>query len=205
VVWIWYYDRQGSIQCSGFNFIQDFPRFMVLLYAFQRFSRADWGRNPDFKRDEKSDSHKVIIGDVDLELHTSHKDRVTHYGLKGRATNVFPVTSEKLAKDHPQIAKDGMVAKVFWGEEQRTGEPDILTKVYEVAEEHEAVKGHVPYLLWHHKFENPTSEIREALGVSEPKKGSRVLYILVFRKLRPITDLQGADFFKVWQQCISCM
>ena len=117
VVWVWHYDRQGTIQCSGINFIQDLPRFMVLLYALQRFSLAAWGRNVDFEHDEKNDSHTLIIDDVDLELHTSHKDRVTHYGLKGRATNVFPVTSKKLAKDNPEIAKDGMVAKVFWAEE----------------------------------------------------------------------------------------
>jgi len=75
---------------------------MVLLYALQRFSLSDWGRHADFKENEKSVSHKIMIGDVDLELHTSHQDRlgVTRYALKGRATNAFPVTSKKLAKDH---------------------------------------------------------------------------------------------------------
>lgn len=204
MVWVWHYDRQGTIQCSGINFIQDLPRFMVLLYAFQRFSLVHWGRSTDFKYDEKNDSHKLMIDGVDLELHTSHKDRVAHYGLKGRATNVFPVTSAKLSKDNPEIAKDGMVAKVFWAEEQRTSEPDILKKVYEIAEEQDAVKGHVPHLLWHHKFKDPTSKIREALGVSEPAKGSRVLYILVFRKLKPITELKGTEFFDAWRQCIMC-
>ncbi|KAG1766875.1 hypothetical protein EV702DRAFT_1148959 [Suillus placidus] len=49
VMWIWYYDLQGIIQCSGINFIQDLPRFMVLLYALQRFKLHDWGRNKEFK------------------------------------------------------------------------------------------------------------------------------------------------------------
>jgi hypothetical protein len=195
VVWVWYYDRQGIIQCSGINFIQDLPRFMVLLYAFQRFSLAHWGRNTDFERDEKNDSHKLMIDGVDLELHTSHKDRVTYYGLKGHATNVFPLTSEKLTKDNREIAKDGMVAKILWAGEQRASEPGILKKVYEVAAEQDAVKGHVPHLLWHHKFKDPTSQFREALGVSEPAKGNRVLYILVFRKLKLITELEGTEFF----------
>ncbi|OJA10657.1 hypothetical protein AZE42_07281, partial [Rhizopogon vesiculosus] len=190
VVWVWQCDRQGSIiECSGINFIEDLPRFMpALLYASQRFSLVDWGRNAGFKHDEKNHSHKLIIDDVDLEV---HKDRMTHYGLKEYATNVFPVTSEKLAKDNQEIAKDDMVAKVFWAEEQRTSEPDILKKVYEIAEEQDAVKGHVPHLLWHHKFQEPMSKIREALGISEPAEGSRVLYILVFRKLKPITELKG--------------
>jgi hypothetical protein len=184
------------------NFIQDLPRLVpVLLYASQRFSLVDWGRNAGFKHDEKNHSHKLIIDDVDLEL---HKDRMTHYGLKEYATNVFPVTSEKIAKDNQEIAKDGMVAKVFWAEEQRTSEPDILKKVYEIAEEQDAVKGHVPHLLWHRKFKEPMSKIREALGISEPAEGGRVLYILVFRKLRPITELKGTEFFDAWRQCIMC-
>jgi hypothetical protein len=81
---------------------------------------------------------------------------------------------------------------------------DILKKVYEIAEELDSVKGHVPVLLWRYKFTEPTSEIREALGVSEPKKGSHGLYVLMFPKLQPITELQGADFFNVWKQCILC-
>ncbi|KAG2134201.1 uncharacterized protein EDB93DRAFT_1042619, partial [Suillus bovinus] len=43
---------------------------------------------------------------------------------------------------------------------------------------------------------------REELGVPEPTKGSRMLYILVFRKLQPITELQNTEFFDVWRQCI---
>lgn len=39
--------------------------------------------------------------------------------------------------------------------------------------------------LWHHKFEDPTPKIREALRVSEPPKGKRVPYILVFCELKP--------------------
>ncbi|OJA15128.1 hypothetical protein AZE42_14045 [Rhizopogon vesiculosus] len=97
-----------------------------------------------------------------------------------------------------------MVAKVFWVEEQHTSEPDILKKVYEIAEEQDAVKGHVPHLLWHRKFKEPMSKIREALGISEPAEGGRVLYILVFRKLKPITELKGTEFFDAWRQCIMC-
>ncbi|KAG1893873.1 uncharacterized protein F5891DRAFT_1256963 [Suillus fuscotomentosus] len=210
VMWIWYYDRQGIIQCSGINFIQDLPRFMVLLYALQRFDLHDWGRNKDFLPIEVEGKlcHEVKIddenlGEVDLLLHTSHDERVTHYGLQGRATNVVPVTSEALTKKYGKF-KDGMVAKIFWGEASRTSEPEILKKVEEIAKRHATVQDHVPQLLWHHTFTNPTAAIREALGVPEPTTGSRVLYILVFPKLLPITRLHGKELFDVWRQCISC-
>ncbi|KAG2137854.1 uncharacterized protein EDB93DRAFT_1090936 [Suillus bovinus] len=97
-----------------------------------------------------------------------------------------------------------MVAKFFLGEANRTSEPKILDKVKEIAKVHDTVKDHIPELLWHHTFTNPTSAIREALGVPEPTTGSRVLYILVFRKLHPITKLHGKDLFDVWYQCIQC-
>ncbi|KAG1865786.1 hypothetical protein DFJ58DRAFT_743145 [Suillus subalutaceus] len=210
VMWIWYYDRQGIIQCSGINFIQDLPRFMVLLYALQRFKLEDWGRNKDFLpvQVEGKQCHEFKIkdeklGEVDLLLHTSHDERVTHYGLQGRATNVVPVTSEALTKTYGN-SEDGMVAKIFWGEAHRTSEPEILKRVEEIAKVHKTVQDHIPKLLWHHTFTNPTSAIREALGVPEPTKGSRVLYILVFPKLQPITKVPDKELFNVWYQCILC-
>ncbi|KAG2065069.1 hypothetical protein BDR04DRAFT_1060995 [Suillus decipiens] len=210
VMWIWYYDRQGIIQSSGINFIQDLPRFMVLLYALQRFDPHDWGRNKDFlpvevegKRCHEFKIKDDKIGEVDLLLHTDHDDRVTRYGLQGRATNIIPVTSEALTKKYGNF-QDGMVAKIFWGEASRTSEPEILKRVEEIAEAHDTVKGHIPELFWHHTFTNLTSTIREALGIPEPTTGSRVLYILVFRKLHPITKLHGKELFDVWYQCILC-
>jgi hypothetical protein len=42
-LWILYFDRQGIVQSDGIHLIQDLPRFMVLLLAFQRFDLEDWG------------------------------------------------------------------------------------------------------------------------------------------------------------------
>ncbi|KAG2051443.1 hypothetical protein BDR06DRAFT_1022663 [Suillus hirtellus] len=58
--------------------------------------------------------------------------------------------------------------------------------------------------LWHYTFTNPTSAIREALDHPEPTIGSRVLCVLVFRKLKPITELHDHELFDAWYQCISC-
>ncbi|KAG0692389.1 hypothetical protein DFH29DRAFT_882529 [Suillus ampliporus] len=183
IIWVWYYDQQGTIQCSGINFIDDLPRFMVLFYALQRFNFEGWGRNPNFEEVEQGGSHTLKLDDkeegsqilqldneegdsqmlevngMDLLFHTSDKARVTHYGLKGRATNVVLVTSEYLAKKYPDIQKDGMVAKIFWAEEGRTSELEILKKVEEIAKMEKVVEGHIPHLLWHHEFKNPTSAI----------------------------------------------
>ncbi|KAG2057977.1 hypothetical protein BDR06DRAFT_951079 [Suillus hirtellus] len=91
--------------------------------------------------------------------------------------------------------QDGMVAKIFWGETSRTNEPDILNKFREIAEVHNHVKDHIPELLWYHRSTNLTFAIREALSVPELTTGSRVLYILIFRKLLPITkSFRGKRF-----------
>lgn len=42
VAWIWYFDRQGAIQTTGINFIQELPYLAALLFAFQRFSLRNW-------------------------------------------------------------------------------------------------------------------------------------------------------------------
>ncbi|KAG0699554.1 hypothetical protein DFH29DRAFT_1014270 [Suillus ampliporus] len=124
--------------------------------------------------------------------------------MKGCATNVLPITSKNLAEGLPDIQNDGMVAKIFWTEEERTSEPEILKKVSEIAQQQPTVDDHVPKLLWHCKVKNSTSAVRKALGIADPTKGSRALYIPIFRKLRPITELHGEDFFNVWRQCILC-
>ncbi|KAG1796275.1 uncharacterized protein HD556DRAFT_1234576 [Suillus plorans] len=99
---------------------------------------------------------------------------------------------------------NGTVAKIFLGEAGRTSEPKILDKVEEIAKVHPTVEGHIPELFWYHAFTNPACAIREALGVPESSMSSRMLYILVFRRLYPITKLHGKDLFDVWHQCILC-
>jgi len=94
-----YFDCQDAIPSTGFSFIQDLPHFLVLLLIMQRMSYADWGHNPLFEP-EPGVSVKVEVGDeignVDLDFEFYSSERVTHYGLRGRVTNVFPLLSEAL-------------------------------------------------------------------------------------------------------------
>ncbi|KAG2079135.1 hypothetical protein BDR04DRAFT_1040980, partial [Suillus decipiens] len=65
-----------------------------------------------------------------------------------------------------------------------------------------------PELVWFHKFKGTsTSKIRIALGLKDAEQaeqGSRSLYIIVFRKLIPITTLSGKDLLDAWWQIIKC-
>jgi hypothetical protein len=146
IIYIWYFDRQGAIQASGFNFIQDLPRLIVLLLIMQRMGNADWGLHP-FDR-ATSFSYKIHVdnkdlGRVDLKFDLEAEDCTTHYGLRGCATNVV------LQKCTSQNTSGEMVAKIFWPEESHENEPDILKKVQKIAEAHpNDVKGHIPEMVW---------------------------------------------------------
>lgn len=135
---------------------------------------------------------------INVSLELSDEERVTHFGLNGRATNLFSVKSIDLTDQ-----EDDLVAKVFWAEVVRMSEPDILQRVYDVAKDNADVKGHVPEMLWYKVFEDAsTAKIRERLGMKT--QGARVLYMIIFRKLRPITKLVADDFLHAWWATVKC-
>jgi serine/threonine protein kinase len=218
MIYLWYFDRQDAIQCSGINYVQDLPRFMVLLLAIQRMSFTEWGYNRVFEPKPGSSAEVQVpdedIGEVDLAFDLKSDMRTTHFGLRGRATTVFPVKSKKLSAlvptlphHNPHNPTNELVAKLYWPEEERESEAEILRKVYEIADKDEEgkVKYHVPEMVWSHKFEDTsTANIRMALGLKDAERGSRVLYIIVFRKLDPITKLKGRKFLSAWWHIVVC-
>jgi hypothetical protein len=213
LIYVWFFDRENTIQGAAINFIQDLPRFLVLLLIMQRMGYEQWGLNGVFEP-VPGFSGEVTVGDtgIDLELDVKSDERVTHFGIRGRATTVFPVKSKALSglpqDRHSLNESPELVAKLYWPEETRQSEPDILKEVYKIAETDLDVQGHVPELVWFHKFEGTsTSKIRIALGLKDAEQaeqGSRVLYILVFRKLIPITTLSGKEFLAAWWQIVKC-
>ncbi|KAG2102560.1 uncharacterized protein F5147DRAFT_615986 [Suillus discolor] len=214
-IYVWVCDRETTIQGAAINFVQDLPRWLVLLLIMQRMGYEQWGLNRVFEP-EPGFSGKVMVEvedtQIDLELDVKSKERVTHFGIRGRATTVFPVKSEALSglQRDPRFPNESseLVAKLYWPEETRQSEPDILNEVYKIAQTDPDVQGHVPELVWFHKFkETSTSKIRVALGLKDAERaeqGSRVLYIIVFRKLIPITTLSGEEFIAAWWQVVKC-
>jgi len=69
----------------------------------------------------------------------------------GRATNVFPVGSErlsKLLKEQPsQKTSKDMVARLYWPEQSRESEPDILKKLQAITEKNPDANGHNPEMV----------------------------------------------------------
>ncbi|KAG1736704.1 hypothetical protein EDD22DRAFT_959725 [Suillus occidentalis] len=160
--------------------------------------------NPDKQGQDERKSKKQC---VDLKLNLKSDEHTTHFGLRGRAITVFPVESKALSAlprwPHSLNESTELVAKLFWLEEARRSEPEILEKVYKIANEDDDVKVPRPDLVWFHKLEESSMVIiRNALGINDT--GSRVLYIIVFRKLDPITTLSGDEFLLAWWEVVKC-
>ncbi|KAI5994272.1 hypothetical protein F5J12DRAFT_896793 [Pisolithus orientalis] len=203
-IWIWYYDHQGLISVAGFNFVQDLPHFLVLLYALQRFNLEDWGRNTDFEPQLEGDRVKSYILEVDgctLELYGKSDP---HMVLAGRGTNVMDVTCEGPMSVNSKEKADELVAKIYWAEEARVPEEYILNRIEEAGKHDDTIRGHVPDLRFTKRFSVSTSIIRKALGLKNPDKGSRVLVLLVSKKLSPVYELPGDEMFDAWRQCVLC-
>ncbi|KAG8985745.1 hypothetical protein FRB94_003476, partial [Tulasnella sp. JGI-2019a] len=86
IVHVWWYDRQGAIQTKGLDFVEDLPYFVVLLLALQRLGPVGYGELP-FKKGKK-----IVIPSGPVEV-TMGKAIMQHYGIVGRATNVYHATS----------------------------------------------------------------------------------------------------------------
>ena len=70
------------------------------------------------------------------------------------------------------------------------GEPEILKRVYEIAEREPDVRNRVPVMVFSHVFlDSSTAIIRERLCL--PKEGARILYAIVFEELMQIMKLTG--------------
>ncbi|KAG2038297.1 hypothetical protein BDR03DRAFT_1009999 [Suillus americanus] len=98
----------------------------------------------------------------------------------------------------------GVGSTAIWPQE---GWPAIPQKVYEIAKKDEEgkMKHHIPGMAWFHKSEDTsTVNIRRMLGLEDAERGRCVLYINVFRKLYPITDLSEDEFLSTWWHIVIC-
>ncbi|KAI6042247.1 PLC-like phosphodiesterase [Pisolithus marmoratus] len=119
---------------------------------------------------------------------SSDKHTVTCFGLNGQATNLFPATNTALS------CKGGFVAKVFWVEEARKSELELLKKMYKITAWDEDVRGHIPDMVYYQAFQDTdTAVIRNRLGLKAD--GAHILYL---------TLLVGSDFLHAWWATVKC-
>lgn len=224
VAYVWWYDNQGAIQSYGIDFIKDLPPFLVLLLCFERFSFKHWGIISEFVYSQQKaldrcqlsfpgvpSSPGMIPSSVEVDITLDNKIR-GHYGIKGRATQMLLATSISADPRDDSVGPPGdkkkslegqeLVVKVYWPEVARAGEAEIIEKALQIAGKSD-FKRHLPDLICSRDFDEYSMEvIRKAFGIKN--KGHRVLRVILFRRLYPITDLIGDQFWEAFWDCFRC-
>jgi len=215
VMWIWYYDRQGCIQSEGFNFLEDLPTFLVLLYALQRLKLEQWGLNPsldarvhkahfgtldrNYAREILEPNAMIVtIGGKKFEL--MRKVHHSTLGIIGRGT----VAVEAKFQDAPDKR---YAAKISWPEETRPNEAEVLQEAMNAARGDTDITNHIPTVFATENFPHCTANVHKALGIPERKDGHpdpRVLRVIVFPHLQPIVAFKER-FLYSWLECVRCV
>ncbi|KAG2136115.1 uncharacterized protein EDB93DRAFT_1091956 [Suillus bovinus] len=101
-----------------------------------------------------------------------------------------------------------VLSRLCWPEDTHQSELIIPDEVCKIAQIDPDAVGHTPGLLWSYKLKG-TSKYKISNGpalqdIEHVKSGSRVLTIIVFRKLIPITTLSGEEFLAAWWEVVKC-
>ncbi|KAI0337814.1 hypothetical protein BDW22DRAFT_1363584 [Trametopsis cervina] len=222
---LWWHDRHGVIQTEGVNFIQDLPRFLVLLLAIQRFNRTDWGVPPDFPLTPACGNESVgaappyeptprtnvmfpAKGDLAEKTVTVLWDALHSrtYRLRGRATALYNV-------EYSDDQGRSFVMKVSSPYKHHLPEAEIIQgacKLQPTTVKGESVnkfdhKKHLPFVLCHMEVAaSDTTVVRKALDL-RPETG-RIMRITVFEKLHRFVEkgFKPKDLFRCWLEAVHC-
>jgi len=203
--------------------VDDLPHFLLLLLIFQRFDDVKWGHFAKCPRSgvtiERGDNPMTVSLVADAE--TGEKTTVTFYPreheiymgntLIGRGTSVIggregpPPDSTQFGNAVKLQEENDIVVKIYWPEETRTSEVEILKKAREYGERIDFIGNHIPEMVCHLDPNFPcssTKTIRQFLGLHGG--GFRRLRIIAFRRLLPIKSLKEKDMLTAYLQCFFC-
>ncbi|KAJ7109906.1 hypothetical protein C8R44DRAFT_743248 [Mycena epipterygia] len=135
VFWIWFYDREGCIQSSGIDFIQDLPRLIVLLFALQRFELRHWGFHPELDALARQ-IHRGFAGtDTQPDLSPEVLERiqvfVTEKGAKAGSNSTLNMDTLLTLNDGKSIKVDCKSRRPI---HQRHGLCGRATEVFAISE-----------------------------------------------------------------------
>ena len=156
------------------------------------------------------EGHKVTLRQLEHEpLDIVSSDSVSlrrHFALIGRCTRMYSVTSssqDPRDKLKTLLGTD-LVLKISWPEETRTSEKAIIEQAAMC--DNENVRGHLPDLVWSCDLETySTNSIRDQLHIFKPASTRRrVVRVMLFRRLHPLTELTGEAFWSAFWQCFRC-
>ena len=220
LTWI---DRQNVIEPDVFDLVDDLPHFLLLLLILQRFDDAKWGHftecpqsglktestaklpTASFVADDETgqkitthfypSAHEIYLGTTLLGRGTN-----VIGGRKGPSLEITEIPSTEALREGNDIA-----VKIYWPEEERVSEAEILEKAKERGRKIPFIRDHIPEMVCHRDpnfLGSSTKTIRQFLGL--PTDGSRRLRVIVFGLLRSIKELKERDMLTAYLQCFFC-
>ncbi|KAK1226430.1 hypothetical protein PQX77_010591 [Marasmius sp. AFHP31] len=184
VLHLWYFDREGPIQTSGFDFILELPYFLAFLYLLQRFQTKHWGFIPEMRSDGTSLRYPTPGKDEGKSVFAfDGPDMYTYtYGLSGRCTRTKEGTFM-----HDQ--RKGIL-KLSFPEISRESESSIIKQATKLCEQDEATLACLPEVIYSQDFDDfNTSRIRTRLRLPLVAMRARTARALFFVRYQPITKL----------------
>jgi hypothetical protein len=168
-MYIYFFDRAGTIRTNGFNIIKNFPFLVMFLAILQRFDKVDWGYHPKFSSasDASGEADSHAEGDSAKEGDLGEKGNwpafsvtlndpegkpieftfdcppSTTLHLQGRGSMVQEVKSDATNPfdDRRSLSEEEMVIKISRADCERMIEVDHLKKAYRLAETHGDIEG----------------------------------------------------------------
>ena len=203
--------------------IDDLPRFLLLLLILPRFDDAKWGHFTKCPqsgvRMEQAKDPPTYSFIVDTE--TGGRITIVFYPLDhaiysgttliGRGTNVIggrmgPPPDPKQFGDTSKVREgNDFVLKIYWLEESRMSEVEIIKKAKEYEEKIDFIGNCIPEMVFHLDPDflcSSIKTIRQFLGL--PTDGFRRLCIIAFRRLQPIRKLKEKDMLTAYSQSFFC-
>ena len=220
VLHLWWYDKQNAIQSYGIRITEHLPYLVAMIMIFQRFNPRTWGASEiDLSNLSITGNEPEAHGDALYEI--DEETRKGQFQLIGRCTFTADVLLKNLK--HNQGRTRGMTnqnstqakeenrrfLKISWPEANRDPEWRVIetarTRIQEIPDVtiQSSVRNHIPIVWHHHDIENAaTDTIRHLLEL--PVRGTRILRMIVFEKLRPIITLEPDDLWVAFWQIVQC-
>ncbi|KAI0038738.1 hypothetical protein FA95DRAFT_1149834 [Auriscalpium vulgare] len=231
-LWLFVSDREGVLQSHGLDFVEDFPRFVVLLYAFQRLEVQNYGlhetlnpgglhfhtacppENSQPDRTEPEPAHETFP----LVLKSPHTEadilvRIDPGDFIYNATAIIGRCPQVVGASNANISKmerpKPYAVKIYWPDKNRISEVDIIMAARRflrtVGLKNLRLDRHLPEILGYQDYTSEAPEdIRQKLGIELPTSSHRILRVIAFNMLQPIRELHGPEFVKAWFDCVKC-
>jgi len=126
---------------------------------------------------------------------------VEAWRLYNEARDAYQETCGNVIKTH------NLVLKVSWPETSRPAEWEIISRAQVLGKDDKFIRDHIPVVEYARELDRySTRHIRQFLNLPIDKgPGTRTLRLTAMKRLRPIYDLDGKQFWDAFWQCVACM